>query len=196
MNVIKLSPPELSKGLSVMQALQQRKSLRDFSDKKLSLQHLSEVLWAANGVNRDNGKRTAPSAIGLYPVDIYVVLEEGAYFYDLAKQQLTPIAEGDFRKEVGKQDFVFASPLNLVYAGDFGKLEKLPAWAAGTPLEKKERWMDLEAGHMIENVYLYCASEGLATVVRGKIDRESIHAFLKLRPDQTVLCAQTVGYTK
>ncbi len=196
MNTIKLNSPDLKKGLNVMQALKQRKTAREFSDKNLSLQHLSEVLWAADGINRDEGKRTAPSAMALYPVDIYAVLEEGAYFYDLANRQLTPVAEGDFRKDVGMQDFVFSSPLNLVFVGDFGKLEKLPAWAAGTPLEQKERWMDLETGHMIENVYLYCASESLATVVRGKIDRKSIHAFLKLRPNQIVLCAQTVGYTK
>jgi nitroreductase len=196
MNIIKLNAPDLNKGISVMQALEQRKTVRELGDRKLSLQHLSEVLWAANGVNRESGKRTAPSAIAQYPVDIYAVLEEGAYLYDIAGHQLSPVAQGDFRKDAGTQDYVFSSPLNLIYAGDFGKLENLPAWATSTPVEKKQRWMALEAGHMVENVYLYCASEGLATVVRGLIDSDKFGKILKLSPKQTIICAQTVGHPK
>ena len=96
--VIKLNPPDLNSGISLMQALKKRKSTRDISDKKLTLQQLSDLLWAADGVNRPDGKRTSPAAMGIYCVDIYAVLPEGIYLYDPAKHELKSVAKGDFRK--------------------------------------------------------------------------------------------------
>ena len=113
--VIKLNPPDLNGGISLMQALKKRKSTRDILDKKLTMQQLSDLLWAADGVNRPDGKRTSPAAMGIYCVDIYAVLPEGVYLYDSAKHELKPVAKGDFRKLAGMQDFVFIAPLNLVY---------------------------------------------------------------------------------
>jgi nitroreductase len=195
-DVIQLSAPDLAKGKSVMQALKNRKSERGFSARKLSHTHLSELLWAANGVNRKDGKRTAPAALDIQAVDIYVVMPEGVYLYDAVGNLLLPIIEGDFRPQTGDQDFVRIAPVNLVYVADLAKLKKLPGFAGSIPDEVKLNWSYIAAGCQSQNVYLYCASEGLCAVMRGSIDKEKFGKSLKLRPDQTVLSAQTVGYPK
>jgi SagB-type dehydrogenase family enzyme len=188
LKVIQLNAPDLHKGIPLMQALSRRKSDRDFSHKKLSLQQLSELLWAADGVNRENGKRTAPSAHALYPVDIYVALPEGVYLYEPLKRDLVPVVEGDFRGATGSQEFVAGAPVNLVYVGDLAKL--------GGPEDEAMVSAAIEAGHQAENVYLYCASEGLGAVVRGSIDGEKFGQIIRLRPHQRVLVAQTIGYPR
>lgn len=190
-NPIKLNSPKLDKGISIMQALKNRKSERDLSDKKLSLQHLSELLWAANGVNREDGKRTAPSALNRHTADVYVVLQEGVYLYKPVKHQLIPIVEGDFRKLTGTQDYVYTAPVNLIYVADLDKLKDLPKPAS---TDEKLKWACIEAGHKAENVYLYCASEGLGATTRMLIDKEKIGNTIKLRSEQIVILAQAVGY--
>jgi hypothetical protein len=191
--VIKLNPPDLNKGLSLMQALKKRKTNRDISDKKLTLQQLSDLLWAADGVNRSEGKRTSPAAMGIYCVDIYVVLPEGVFLYDAAKHELKPVAKGDFRKSAGMQDFVFIAPVNLVYVFTLRNPKNAPP--APVPEEKRKIWGDVEVGCIVQNVYLYCASEGLATVVRGMIDQKKFSEVIKVKPEQIVI-AQTIGYPK
>jgi len=188
---IKLNSPELDKGISIMQALKNRKSERKLSSKKLSLQDLSELLWAANGVNREDGKRTAPSALNRHSVDVYVVLQEGVYLYEPVKHQLLPIVEGDFRKLAGRQDYVYTAPLNLIYVTDLEKLKDLPMPA---PTDEKLTWVYIEAGHKAENVCLYCASEGLGVATRTLIDKEKFGNVIRLRSEQIVVSAQTVGY--
>jgi nitroreductase len=190
---VKLNSPRLDRGTPVMQALKDRKSEREFSDRKLSLPHLSELLWAANGVNREDGRRTAPSAQNKHVVDVYVVLQEGVYLYDPAGHQLLPLVEGDFRKLTGMQDYVFNAPVNLVYVADLDKLKdsRMPA-----PTDEKMKWAYIEAGHKAENVYIYCASEGLGARTRMLIDKEKLGIVMKLRPEQTVVLAQTAGYRK
>jgi SagB-type dehydrogenase family enzyme len=190
--VIKLNPPELNKGISIMQALKKRRTNRDISDKKLTLQQLSDLLWAADGINRPDGKRTAPAAIAIYSVDIYVVLPEGVYLYDVAKHELKPVAKGDFRKSAGMQDFVYIAPVNLVY------VLNLKGWSKAPPNisnEKRDLWTHVEVGLIAQNVYLYCASEGLAATVRGMIDQKKFSEVIKVKPEQIVL-AQTIGYPK
>ena len=190
--VIKLNPPDLNKGISVMAALKKRKTQREILDKKLTLQQLSELLWAADGINRPNGKRTAPAAMAKYAVDIYVVLPEGVYLYDVAKHELTPIAKGDFRKSAGMQDFVYIAPVNLVY------VLNLKNWQnARRPVsnEKRDLWTHIEVGLIAQNVNLYCASEGLGATVRGLIDGKRFGEVIKVKPEQVVL-AQTIGYPK
>jgi len=190
---VKLISPRLDGGVSIMRALKNRKSEREFSSKELSLQHLSELLWAANGVNREDGRRTAPSAQNKHLVDVYVVLQEGVYLHDPERHQLLPLVEGDFRKLTGMQDYVCAAPLNLIYVADLGRLidSRMPA-----PTEEKMKWAYIEAGHKAENVYLYCASEGLGARTRMLIDKERLSNVMKLRSEQTVVSAQTVGYSK
>jgi len=188
---IKLDPPRLDRGIPVMQALKERRSEREFSNRKLSRQQLSELLWAANDVNREDGKRTAPSAQNKHIVDVYVVLQDGIYFYDPAGHQLSPLVEGDFRKDTGNQDYVCNAPVNLIYVADLDKLKdaRIPA-----PVEEEMKWAYVEAGHKAENVYIYCASEGLGARTRMLRDREKLGSVMKLRPEQAVISAQTVGY--
>jgi len=191
---IKLLQPDLSGGATVMQALKNRKSTRSFLDKPLSLQHLSDLLWAANGVNREDGKRTAPAALGIQFVDIYVVLKEGVYLYDAPKNELVLVAAGDFRAETGMQHFVSTAPLNLVYVADLAKLKRLPEFVPVMSREAKLGWAYVAAGAQSENVYLYCASAGLGAVVRALIDRGKFGQTARLRPEQVIVLTQTVGY--
>jgi len=190
--VIKLNQPDLTKGISVMEALKKRKTHREISDKKLTLQQLSELLWAADGINRPDGKRTSPAARAKYAVDIYVVLPEGVYLYDVAKHELAPVAKGDFRKLAGMQDFVFIAPVNLVY------VINLKNWQNNNrpvPEQKRDMWIHYEVGFLAQNVHLYCASEGLGATIRGMIDEKKFSEVIKVRPEQVVL-AQTIGYPK
>jgi SagB-type dehydrogenase family enzyme len=189
---IKLNPPDLNRGISLMQALKQRKTNRGISGKKLTQQQLSDLLWAADGVNRPDNKRTSPAAMGVYNTDIYVVLAEGVYLYEPVKHQLKPVVKGDFRKAAGSQDFVPTAAVNLVYVYN-PKEMKNPRMQI--PQEKRMVWIDVEVGCMVQNVYLYCASEGLASVVRGMIDQKKFGEVIKVKPDQVII-AQTVGYPK
>jgi hypothetical protein len=186
--VIKLNQPDLKKGVPMMEALSKRKSDRNLSDKKLTQQQLSEVLWAADGVNRPDGKRTAPAARAKYAVDIYAVLPEGVYLYDVAKHELTPVAKGDFRKQAGMQDFVYIAPVNLVYVLNLKNWQNMSD-------QKRDRWIAVELGCIAQNVHLYCASEGLGTVIRGMIDENKFSEVIKVKPEQ-ILMAQTVGCLK
>jgi nitroreductase len=126
-------------------------------------------------------------------VDVYVVLQEGVYLYEPVKHQLLPIVEGDFRKMAGRQDYVYTAPVNLIYVADLGKLKDLRVTA---PTEEKLKWAYIEAGHKAENVYLYCASEGLGATTRMLIDKEKFDNVVKLRSEQIIISAQTVGYPR
>jgi nitroreductase len=190
--VIKLNPPDLNRGISIMQALKKRKSTRSFTDKKLTLQELSDLLWAADGVNRPDGKRTSPAAMAKYCVDIYVVMPEGVYLYNVPKHELEPVAKGDYRKLAGTQDFVYSAPLNLVYVLDMKMWENA---SKAPPEEKRRQWAQYEVGFLVQNVYLYCASEGLGTVVRAGLDQKGFGELVKVSPDRIML-AQTIGWPK
>lgn len=189
---VKLSSPDLNSGISLMQSLKQRKTNRGISDKKLTPQQLSEALWAADGVNRPDGKRTSPAAMGVYTIDIYAVLAEGVYLYDPARPELKPVVKGDFRKSTGMQDFVGKAAMELVYvyAPKESKKPSIPV-----PQEKLHGWAEVEVGCMVQNVYLYCASQGLASVVRGMIDQKKFGELVKVKPEQVII-AQTVGVPK
>ncbi len=187
---IVLPKPQMQGGKPLMEALRERKSLREFSPEKLGPQVLSNLLWAAAGVNRpESGKRTAPSAVNWQEIDIYVALAEGAYLYDAKAHRLQPVAAQDLRAATGRQAFVGSAPLNLVFVADLARMGK------ASP-EDKAFYSAVDTGFISQNVYLFCASEGLATVVRGTVDRPSLAQALKLRPDQKIILAQTVGYPK
>lgn len=187
---IKLLAPQPDSGKLLMQALLLRQSVREFSSEKLPLQVLSNLLWAANGVNRpDSGKRTAPSAMNVQNIDIYAATSDGLYLYDPVKHVLKLILKEDVRPDTGKQDFVKVAPLNLIYVADLSKFQR------GTD-EDKLFYSAAHVGFISQNVYLYCASTGLATVVRGMVDKEVLAKRMNLRPDQKILLAQTVGYPK
>jgi SagB-type dehydrogenase family enzyme len=187
---IQLPPPHTEIGKPLMQVLKLRQSSRIFDTKPLPLQELSNLLWAADGINRPEiGKRTAPSAMNWQEIDIYVAMQKGTYMYDAKSNSLFVINKKDLRESTGKQSFVKEAPLNLVYIAD----EKRMTRASD---EDKIRWSSADAGFIAQNVYLYCASQGLAVVVRGMVDRETLAKELKLRPEQKIILSQTVGYPK
>ncbi len=188
-DTIRLYPPDLSSGKLLMQALQERKSSRAFADRDLTLVELSNLVWAANGINRtEEGKRTAPTARNRQELDVYVVLRSGIYLYDAVKSLLIPIAAGDFRAQAGVQDYVATAPVNLIFVSD---LEKLGGDAGDQECSSR-----INVGYISQNVYLYCASANLATVARGSVRKEPLSSTMKLRPGQMIILAQSVGYPK
>ena len=187
---ISLPSPQTNGGKPLMQALKDRHSTREFSSEKLSPQVLSNLLWAAFGINRpDTGKRTAPSAMNWQEIDIYVATADGLYVYDAKGNKLDPVLAEDVRGATGMQPFVKDAPLDLVYVADLAKTGKSSA-------EDKNFYTGADAGFIAQNVYLFCASEGLAVVVRGNVDRAALAKMMKLRHDQKIVLGQTVGYPK
>lgn len=184
---VALPPPATQGGLPLLEALARRHSSREFRADVLPEQVLSDLLWAAFGVNRPNGGRTAPSALDNQEVDVYAALPSGAYRYDATAHALFLVSSGDVRRVTGYQDFVDEAPLDLVYVADHARM---PA----VPVRLRESYASAAAGAIAQNVYLYCASAGLATVIRAWIDREAIADALGLTHDQQVLLAQTIGY--
>lgn len=188
--VIKLPAPQTDGGKPLMQCLKLRQSSREFSPEKLPLQTLSNLLWAAYGINRpDSGKRTAPSAVNWQNIDLYVATADGLFLYEAKQHALIQILKDDIRALCGIQDFVKTAPLNLIYVGDYAKIPR------GSD-EDKRFYSAAHTGFISQNVYLFCASEGLATVVRASINREELAKAMKLRPEQHIILAQTVGYPK
>ncbi len=186
---VKLPAPKMDGGKPLMEALKARQSAREFSDQKLAQQTLSNLLWAAWGINRPDGHRTAPSASNRQEIDVYVVMADGAYLYDAQRNQLKPIVAEDIRALTGTQPFPKDAPVNLVYVADLAK-------AGRSRVEDVEFYTGADTGFIAQNVYLFCASEGLATVVRASVDRAALAKALKLRPDQKIALAQSVGYPK
>jgi SagB-type dehydrogenase family enzyme len=186
---IQLPKPQTDGGRPLMQLLRDRKSVREFSAEKLPLLVLSNLLWAAFGVNRSDERRTAPSARNWQETGIYVASDDGLYLYDAKRHMLMPILKDDIRAMTGTQLYVKDAPINLVYVADYGK-------AGTSPMEQKDLWTACDTGFIAQNVYLYCTSEGLSTVVRGLIDKPALAKLMKLRPDQKIILAQSIGYPK
>jgi nitroreductase len=185
---LKLPAPDMSGGKPLMQALHERRSSREFSHQKLPLYLLSNLLWAAFGINRPvSGGRTAPSAHDWEELDLYVASEDGLFLYEARSHTLKYLLAADIRSSTGIQDYVANVPLNLVYVADLSRM-------ATATREEKAFYSGPDAGFIAENVYLFCASEGLATVVRGLVDRVALARIMKLGPDQTVVLTQSVGY--
>lgn len=177
---VKLPAPDRTGGKPLMQALNERQSIRSYQDKPLTVQQLSDLLWAANGFNRDD-KRTAPTANNRQELELYVVTKEGAYFYDAGDHLLKEIKKGDYRSRTGVQDYVAGAALNLVFVSDMGKASS-------------KQYAYTDCGFVAQNVYLYCASEGLGSVVRGSFDQEVLKELLNLAPNHEVLLTQSVGH--
>ncbi|HTS17091.1 MAG TPA: SagB/ThcOx family dehydrogenase [Verrucomicrobiae bacterium] len=187
---IQLPPPQTEIGKPLMQALKLRQTSRSFDSRALPLQELSNLLWAADGINRpDTGKRTAPSAMNWQEVDVYVALPDALYLYEPKTHRLSPVVAKDLRAATGQQDFVKDAPLNLVYVVDRSRTRIASA-------DDQQLYSAADVGFIAQNVYLYCASQGLAVVVRGSIDRASLATAMKLRPEHRIVLAQTVGYPK
>jgi len=185
-----LPKPQLEGGRPLMQVLKDRRSSREFSPEKIPDQVLSNLLWAAFGINRpDSGKRTAPSARNWQETDIYVAMYEGLYLYDAKAHQLNLLQKEDIRAMTGTQPYVKEAPINLIYVVDYSKTGKASD-------EERQLYCPADVAFISQNVYLFCASEGLATVVRGLVDRPALARVMQLRPDQRIILCQSVGYPK
>ncbi|MGO8700920.1 MAG: SagB/ThcOx family dehydrogenase [Limisphaerales bacterium] len=186
---VSLPPPQTAGGKPLMQALKERQTVREFSPANLPPQVLSDLLWAGDGINRPAiSHRTAPSAMNSQEIDIYVATTEGIYVYDAKGHRLEPVASGDIRARTGSQDFVKVAPVALVLVADLARQTKAKP-------EDKQGYAAFDAGCITQNIYLFCASAGLATVVH-ETDRTGLREALHLKPDQKIIIAQSVGYPK
>jgi nitroreductase len=187
---VKLPEPRKTGGMPLMEALANRKSTREFTDRKLAPQTLSNLLWAAYGINRPDGRRTAPSSVNWQTIDVYVALPEGLFLYDAVANTLQPVLGEDIRALTGTQPYVGSAALNLVYVTDVTRIPR------DIDDEQKMRIATNDVGFIGQNVYLFCASEGLGCVVRGLIDKDALAKKMGLKPSQRILLGHSVGYPK
>jgi SagB-type dehydrogenase family enzyme len=189
-----LPAPDNKGGKPLMQALNERQSIRAFTKDTLTLQQLSDMLWAAWGINRaDQKKRTAPSSRNVQEMDIYVALPGGLYLYIAESHILKQINNKDLRKLTGTQDFVAEAALNLVYVADLSKYGK----KEGDEITDSDLLVsNVNTGFIAQNVYLYCASADLGCVVRGMFQNDKLSLEMGLRSNQKIILAQTVGVPK
>jgi len=189
LSVIKLNAPDKTRGSAVMKALNDRQSVREYAPESIRPQDLSDLLWAANGVNRPDGKRTAPSCRNFQDVEVYVVLPEGAYWYDAKEHALNPVTAGDFRGAVAAgQDFAKTAPLSIVLVADMTKY--------GNMSESSKMMAAIDVGIVCQNICVACAGLGLATVPRGSMDQATLKTALKLADNHLLLINNPVGYPK
>lgn len=188
---IELPQPDRQGGKPLMQALDQRSSKREFKNDALSIQQLSDLCWAAWGINRpETGRRTAPSSRNQQEMDLYVVLSDAAYIYNAQAHRLDFVVSGDLRALCGTQNYVGTAPVNFIFAADMTKRGvKTPEEITDSTLLSS--WAN--AGFMSQNVYLVCASQGLGTVIRALIEREKLQEALQLKPMQRIILGQTIG---
>lgn len=185
--VIALPKPQMTGGRPLMEVLKDRKTSRAFSNKALPMETLSNLLWAACGVNRPDGRRTAPTAMNAQEIDVYVAMADGLYLFDAKAHALNLVVAKDLRGATGGQAFVREAPVNLIFVADLAKFSRASD-------ADKTLYSATDTGYISQNVYLYCASEGLATVVRGGVNRQELAQAMGLRADQKIILAQTVGY--
>lgn len=182
-----LPAPRKEIGKPLMQALQLRRSTREYAARVLSEQQLSDLLWAAYGINRPGGDRTAPYWRHIMVIDVYAAMADGVWLYDPKQHALQPYLSTDIRALTGTQAFVAIAPLNLVYVVHGERMQEISA-------EDRRLYGSVDAAFAGQNVYLYCASEGLATVFRGAVDYQALGRAMRLPQGQFVAFAQTVGY--
>ena len=185
-----LPAPEIGDGLGLMQALSARQSCRDFLPEPLSLSVIGNLLWAAGGVNRpDVGGRTVPSAMNAKEIDLYVAMTDGLYLYEPRAHLLQLVVAKDVRRATGYQDFIDNAPLDLIYVTDHSRMSLIP-------VSKRSIYASICAGSMAQNVSLYCAAAGLASVVRAWFDRGILAQAMCLNQDRQILITQTVGHPR
>lgn len=185
---ITLPEPDKVGGAPLMKAISDRKSSRAYRPQALSDQMISDLVWVSAGINRpEKGGITIPTAMGSKEIDVYVMTDKGVFFYKSGSHQLIPVEKGDHRSIAGKQEFAAQAPVTLFFVADHARMKPKDE-------EARNSFGAMTAAYASENVYLYCASKGLATVVRAAIDKDALSALLKLRPEQKLLLAQSVGY--
>ena len=188
---ISLPTPDKTGGKPLMQALNERQSIRTFTKENLTQQQLSDLLWAGWGFNRaDQKKRTAPSSMNVQEIDVYVALPTGLYLYVAESHTLKQINNKDLRKLCGTQDFVAEAPVNIVYVSDMAKLGK----KEGDPIKDSDLLSSYaNTAFIAQNIYLYCASANLGCVIRGSVPKDKLAPEMGLRSNQVIILSQTVG---
>ncbi len=185
---VQLPPPRSQGGKPLIEALRLRRSIREYSPQPLPPQVLSDLLWAAFGINRPaTGDRTAPCWRHVMVIDIYAAMADGVWIYDPKGHKLLPHLHDDIRATTGTQGFVATAPLNLIYVAHGERMGDITA-------EDRRLYASVDAGFIGQNVYLFCASEGLATVFRAALNYSKLAQTLRLGAGQFVAFAQTVGY--
>ena len=187
--VMQLPAPKMSGGMPLMQALKLRHSTREYTERPLPLPVLSDLLWAAFGVNRPSGDRTVPYWRHIMVIDVYAAMADGVWLYDPKAHLLRKHLDADIRAATGQQDFVGGAPLNLVYVAHGERMHDVPP-------EDRRLYASVDAGFIGQNIYLFCASEGLASVFRAAIDYKKLAEAMQLEGEQFVTFAQTVGYPR
>jgi SagB-type dehydrogenase family enzyme len=185
---LNLPKPVTSGGMPLMEALSERASARSYDTTSLSMQQISDLLWASFGINRPDGKRTAPSANNKQEIEIYVLLKTGAYVYNAQKNSLDQVTTENLLNLAAGERYAGA-PVQLILIADLAK-------RGDQNQERSLMTANLDAGYISQNVYLYCASEGLATVVRGSFPGDIIAPRLNLRPEQKIIVGQSIGFPK
>ena len=189
LNVIKLNDPDKTRGSSIMKSLNDRQSIREYSPESLRPQDLSDLLWAANGINRPDGRRTAPSARNFQEVEMYVIFSMGAFWYNPKEHALIQVATGDYRRAVAEgQDFAATAPMSIVLVADMNKYGNLS--------EQSKLMAAVDVGIVCQNINIACAGLGLATVPRGTMDQATLKSVLKLTDMHLLLINNPVGYPK
>ena len=184
-----LPPPQRAGGQPLLTAMAARRTTREFKADALPPQVLSDLLWAAWGVNRaDSGGRTAPSAMNSQELDVYVATADGLFLYVAAGHELKPVGTRDVRLLTTGQEFGRVAPVTLIFVADYARMTKAKP-------EQREFYAAMDTGFVSQNVYLFCASAGLGTVVHD-LDRGPLAAAMGLRPDQHIMLAQAVGFPK
>ena len=183
---IPLPAPGTSGGLPLMDSLAKRATAREFDARELSPRHLSGLLWACFGINRSDGKRTAPSTKNSQETDLYVILKQGAYVYDAKSNKLNLVLREDLRGLASTQSFATNAPVTLLFIVNLSKME-------GGNTDENNAYANLDVGYISQNAYLFCASEGLVTGARASFNAKALREKLKLRPDQRIVLAQSVG---
>ncbi len=184
-----LPPPRCKGGKPLFEALALRRSTREYADRPLPSQVLSDLLWAAFGINRPSGDRTAPFWRLIMVIDVYASLADGVWLFEPKQHALLPHLRADIRAQTGQQDFVGTAPLNLIYVAHGERMQDI------SPQDRR-LYASVDTGFIGQNVYLFCASEGLATVFRGAVDYAKLDRTMQFGKDQFVTFAQTVGYPR
>lgn len=183
-----LPAPQTDGGMPLLTALQRRRSSRQFAARSLEDTTLSSLLWAAFGISRPKtGLRTAPSARNWQEIDLYLALRDGLYLLEPKPWRLRLVSGEDLRAATGLQDYAADAPLNLVYVSRLSRLDE-----TSKPL--RQFYTALDTGYISQNVYLFCAAFGLATVARGLVDRRGLARAMQLGTDQRIVLTQSVGY--
>ena len=191
LKTIKLNTPDKTRGAAVMKALEDRHSVREFADQELSDQDMADLFWAAIGVNREDGRRTAASAMNKQDVDLYAFMEEGVYLYDPKEHQLNPVIEGDYRNLIaGRQTSIATAPVCLLIVSDYSRFGTVGSEA------ERIRWGAFDAGLVSQNIALFCSGCGLATVPRGAMEYDALVKLLNLSDTQIPVINNPVGYPK